>query len=133
MDYNQLLDRAQKSMPESVHEKGRFEIPKVIGHIEGNKTIISNFFQIASHMHRDPDHMLKYVLKGLATPGVFSGNKLVFGTKISASRLYDKIKQYADEYFFCPDCGKPDTQLARDGKVLIMKCAACGSKHTVKG
>jgi translation initiation factor 2 subunit 2 len=133
MTYEQLIERAQRSMPESVHEKSRFEIPKVIGHIEGNKTIITNFLQIASHLHREADHMLKYVLKGLATPGETKGNKLIFGTKISATRINEKIKQYADEYVFCPDCGKPDTQLAREDKVLILKCTACGSKHTVKG
>ncbi len=133
MDYDKLLKRAQKSMPESVHEKSRFEIPKVMGRVEGNKTIIVNFLQIASHLHRDPDQMLKYVLKGLATPGEKRGNNVVFGAKIPASRINEKIKQFCDEYVFCTECGKPDTQLTKEGKVLYLKCAACGSRHAVKG
>ena len=63
MDYAKLLDRAYKDMPESVLEKERFEIPKVRGHLEGNKTIISNFTQIISVLRRTEEHLLKYLLK----------------------------------------------------------------------
>ena len=52
MEYAELLKRAKENMPEVVYEKERFEIPKVVGHIERNKTIISNFTQIAQYLHR---------------------------------------------------------------------------------
>ena len=42
MEYELLLKRARERMPASVLEKGRFEIPSVKGHIEGNKTLIIN-------------------------------------------------------------------------------------------
>jgi translation initiation factor 2 subunit 2 len=132
-EYENLLKRAQKSMPESVHEKSRFELPKVMGRVEGNKTIIINFVQIANHVHRDVNQMLKYVLKGLATPGEFRGTNLILGTKVPASRINEKIKQFCDTYVFCNDCGKPDTKLIKEGKILFLKCTACGSKHPVKG
>src|SRR3989344_6380859 len=63
MEYAQLLKRARERLPESVFEKERFEIPKVRGHIEGNKTIIGNFGQIANVLRRPSDHFQKYVLK----------------------------------------------------------------------
>ena len=132
-DYDVLLKRAQQSMPESVHEKSRFEIPKVAGRIEGNKTLVINFVQIANHIHRDVDQLLKYVLKGLATPGEKRGSNVVFGAKIPASRINEKIKQFCDEFVFCTDCGKPDTQLIKEGKLTYLKCTACGSKHAIKG
>ena len=69
MDYEEMLAKARKELPSSVFEKSRFEIPKVIGHIQGNRTIISNFIQIADAFQRDINHMLKYILKELATPG----------------------------------------------------------------
>jgi len=80
-DYESLLKRAKKQMPESVLEIARFEIPKVRGHLEGNKTIISNFLKIAQGLNRDPEHLLKYVLKELATPGTIRGGEVNYWYK----------------------------------------------------
>ena len=133
MEYAQLLKRARERLPESVFEKERFEIPKVRGHIEGNKTIIGNFGQIANVLRRPSDHFQKYVLKELATPGELTRTgMLILGSKIAASRINDKIKQYALEFVLCPDCGKPDTEIKKEGDFSFLKCSACGSKHPVK-
>ena len=132
MDYKKALKRARENLPESVFEKERFELPKVRGHLEGNKTVISNFKQIASTLGRPVEHLLKYVLKELATPGDLRPSGLVIGTKTASSRINDKIKQYADEFVFCQECGKPDTQLIKEGELLYMKCQACGTKKPVK-
>ena len=132
MDYEQLLTRARENLPESVFEKERFEIPKVRGHIEGNKTVISNFGQIAETLRRRPEHLLKYVLKELAAPGLMRGGLLVLGTKIAASRINEKIRQYAHEFVLCSDCGKPDTEIIAEKDFSFLKCSACGSKNPVK-
>jgi translation initiation factor 2 subunit 2 len=132
MDYEQGLDRAFNNMPKSVLEKERFEIPKVLGHIQGNRTIITNFYQIAATLNRDVDHLLKFVLKELATPGDLKKTGLIFGAKISASRINEKIKKYADEFVLCNECGKPDSKLIKEGDFLYLKCQACGSKRIVK-
>lgn len=133
MKYEQLLKRARERLPESVFEKERFEIPKARGHLEGNKTVITNFQQIANTLRRPPEHLLKYVLRELATPGeITRSGLLVLGSKLPASRINEKIKQYAHEFVFCPDCGKPDTEIVKEGDFARMKCTACGSKHPVK-
>ena len=94
-DYATLLSRARTQLPDSVLEKERFEIPKVRGHMEGNKTIISNFQQIVQSLRRPPEHLLKYVLKQLAAPGEISrSGLLIIGTKINASRVNDKVREY---------------------------------------
>ncbi len=132
MDYEQMLERARKKLPEQAEETSRFEIPKVIGHIQGNKTIISNFYQIADTLRREPDHLVKYVLKELATPGELKKAALIIGTKISASRINEKIQQYAKEFVLCTECKKPDTKLVKEDKFLYLKCTACGARHPVK-
>lgn len=133
MDYNCLLKRAREKLPESVFEKERFEIPKVLGHFEGNKTVISNISSIANILRRDVDHLLKYLLKELATPGEINrSGLLVLGAKIPASRINDKIRQYAHDFVLCPVCGKPDTELRKDGGFLVLRCSACGNKQNVK-
>lgn len=133
MEYADLLKRARANMPESVYEKERFEIPKLRGHIEGNKTIISNFMQIAGALRRPVEHMLKYILRELATPGELrGGSTLVIGAKIAASRINDKIKQYAYDFVLCHECGKPDTEIIKEGDFLYLKCTACGTKKAIK-
>ncbi|MEK6943173.1 MAG: translation initiation factor IF-2 subunit beta [Nanoarchaeota archaeon] len=133
MDYKEMLEDARKSLPEVVFIKERFVIPKVIGHIQGNRTIISNFLQIATDLRREVEHLLKYVLKELATPGeIKKSGSLIMGTKISASRINEKIRQYANEFVLCAECGKPDTKLEKEGELLYMKCTACGVKNIVK-
>ncbi len=132
-DYEALLDQAKKELPETVQETSRFEIMKVRGHVEGNKTIISNFVQIADSLHRNPKHLLKYVLKELATPGEIVKNRVIIGSKVSAARLNEKIKQYADEFVFCKECGKPETTLTKDGNIYIIKCQACGARKSFYG
>lgn len=133
MDYESLLKRAKEKLPKVVYEIERFEIPKVKGHLEGNKTIISNFYQIVQTLRRPADHLLKFLLKQLATPGeIKKSGLLVFGAKISASRINQKIKEYAITYVLCPACGKPDTEIIKESGINTMKCLACGAKNLVK-
>lgn len=132
MDYDKLLKRARDQLPESVFEKERFEIPKALGHLEGNKTIISNFQKIAESLGRPVDHLLKYILRELATPGQLRQSALVIGTKVSASRINEKIRQYANDFVLCQDCGKPDTKLVKEGELSVLRCLACGAKKVVK-
>ncbi len=127
-----MLKKGRKEIPESVHERDRFEIPKVLGHLQGNRTIISNFTQIADTLRRKPEHLLKYVLKELATPGNLKRNSLLIGAKVPASRINEKIKQYANEFVLCKVCGKPDTKIEKDGAIANLKCSACGAKYVVR-
>ena len=128
-----MLKDVRANLPESVFIKERFEIPKVLGHIQGNRTVISNFLQIASTLRREVDHMLKFVLKELATPGeIKKSGSLIMGTKVPASRINDKIRQYANEFVLCFECGKPDTQIVKEDVLTYLKCTACGAKNIVK-
>ena len=132
-DYKTMLEDVRKSLPESVFVKERFEVPKVIGHIQGNKTIINNINQIADTLRRDINHLLKYVLKELAAPGeIKKSGALILGTKVPASRINNKIRSYALEYVFCKECGKPDTKFEKEGSIGYIKCAACGARNVVK-
>ena len=112
--YEKMLDEAYTQLPESVFEKHRFEIPKVVGHLQGNRTIISNFNQIASHLRRPVAHLLKYLLKELATPGAIRNGQLIVGTKIPASRFNEKIKKYAKKPILVATIGSKYTNLRRE-------------------
>lgn len=130
--YLSLLKEGYEEIPETSEEKERFEIPNVKGHVQGNKTIIINFYNIAQTLRRKPEHLCKFLLKELATPGDLAKNGIIIGSKVPASRINEKIEKYAEEYVFCKECGKPDTKLMREGKYLFLKCQACGARQSVK-
>lgn len=132
MEYKALLKRANERMPDVVHERDRFEIPKIRGHIQGNRTVLSNFGQIANQLRRNPEHMIKFVLRELASPGELKGGRAIIGAKVSASRVNEKIRQYAIAFVLCSQCGKPDTNLLMEGDFMILKCSACGHSAQVK-
>lgn len=132
MDYEKLLKKARKELPKISSKTERFEVPRVIGHIQGNKTIISNFNQIASTLQRKPEHLLKYILKELATPGDLKSTGLLIGRKVSSTRINEKIKQYVDIFVICPECKRPDTKLVKEGNITYLECLACGARHLVK-
>jgi len=130
-DYEKLLEKARKELPKSVLKAERFEIPKVKGHIQGNRTVISNFHQIAESFRRSPEHLLKFILKELAAPGDLTSSALIIGTKVSANRINEKIEEYVNIYVICPECKRPDTQLIEEGGITYIRCLACGVKKQV--
>ncbi len=132
MNYEELLGRAREKLPELVKEVSRFEVPKVRGHIQGNRTVISNFHQIADSIGRPLEHFLKYVLRELATPGDLKSNALMLGTKIPASRINEKVMQYVKEFVICKECNRPDTKLVKEDKITFIKCSVCGAKNPIK-
>jgi|SRR3989344_7039479 len=131
-DYLKLLDKAVSNIPEDAVETSRIEIPKATGRIEGNKTIVTNFNQICSFFNRDVQHILKFLLRELATPAKLEESRLIFGRKVNPVLINKKLKEYADIYVFCPVCKKPDTHLITEGDKLYIKCTACGARNNVK-
>ncbi len=130
--YEQMLNEAYKKVKAIGGSSERFEIPKVEGHFEGKKTIITNFFQIASHIRRNPEHFQKFILKELATSGQKEGDRLVLNNKIPSEKLNQKIEQYIKEFVICRECGKPDTELTKEDRLTFIRCLACGAKHSVR-
>jgi len=131
-DYEKLLDQAYKDIKPIEHNGDRFEIPKIEGHLEGTKTILTNLPQIANYLRRDFNHILKFLLKELATSGSFKENRTILMRKISSLRINEKIQDYAKEFVLCKECGKPDTELIKDKGFTFNHCLACGAKHSVR-
>jgi len=132
MNYDEMLTRGVDKMPVVVRERDRFEIPPVRGHLQGKRTVLSNFAQIANILRREPEHLLKYILRELASPGELLRDRAIIGARIPAARINDKIRHYAITFVLCAACGKPDTDLVREGEFLILSCSACGSRNHVK-
>jgi translation initiation factor 2 subunit 2 len=130
--YEELLNDAYKKIKKVEGSSDRFEIPKVEGHFEGKKTILTNFFQIASYIRRTPEHFQKFMLRELAAPGQREGDRLVLNMKVPSAKINQKIEQYVKEFVLCKECGKPDTELVKEDRFSFIHCLACGAKHSVR-
>jgi len=131
-NYEQLLDEAFSKIKKSGVNSERFEVPKIQGHFEGKRTILTNFFQIASYFRRDAEHFQKFLLKELATSGQIENDRLILNNKLPSSKINDKVEQYAKEFVVCKECGKPDTEISKEDRFVFIHCLACGAKHAVR-
>ena len=130
MEYEELLEIAHKNIKPS-KECGRFEIRKVEGHVEGSKTIISNFAQVTLCLRRKPEHLAKFLFKELATSGELCGDRLIFPRRVLSKEINEKIEKYVSSYVICPNCKKPDTELIEDAGQKYIKCLACGIRRPI--
>ena len=133
MEYEKMLLEGIRCLPKEISKKERFEVPRVKGHIQGNTTVINNFHQIIQDLGGDKNHILKFLLKELATPGDVTKSALILRRKVSASSVNEKVQKYAKAFVICSLCGKPDTKMIKEGGIGFIRCMACGSKNPVKG
>lgn len=131
-NYEKLLEEAYRKIKKTDAFSNRFEIPKIEGHFEGRKTILTNFYQIASHLRRKSEHFQKFMLKELAASGQKEGDRLVLNIKVPSSKINQKIEEYVNEFVLCRECKKPDTELVRKDRINFVNCLACGAKHSVR-
>lgn len=131
MDYEELLKRAKKNMPQ-FNATARFETPLAVVAVVKRQTSIKNFIDISKTLRREPSHMAKFLFKELAIPGAITGNELVLQGKISSMIINQRIKDYVNEYVICRECGKPDTSLHKEDYFTVLKCEACGARRTLK-
>lgn len=131
-NYEKLLNEAYSKVKKVESNGERFEIPKIEGHFEGKKTILTNFTQIAAHLRRTPEHFQKFLLKELATSGQIEGDRLILNNKVPSEKINAKIEQYAKEFVLCKECGKPDTEIIKEDRMSFLHCLACGAKHSIR-
>ena len=131
VSYEELLKRGLKAVPKKAERTERFVIPKAVVQKAGAKTIIVNFSEIAAALRRKEAHLLKFILKELATKGEIEGKRLTVLGNFSAEHINKKIAIYVKQYVTCPECGKPDTKLEKKDNYYFMVCEACGARHPV--
>ncbi len=131
-DYEFLLKRVRDSLPETIKHHERFEIPKAEVLQEGKNTIIRNFLTIAKRVNRDPTHIYKYLMRELGTAGTVQGERLILKGRISPSMVQRRVDSYVRTYVLCSECGSPDTELRKDGRIEILVCKACGAMRPVQ-
>ncbi|MDD4254695.1 MAG: translation initiation factor IF-2 subunit beta [Methanofollis sp.] len=130
--YEELLKKAYANITEIGPSAERFHIPEAKVYMEGKTTVIENFGDIAGYIRREPDHLMKYLVGELGTAGKIEGGRAVFNGKFEESVISSAIKNYVEDYVICSECGRPDTRLVKDDRILILRCDACGGHRPVR-
>ena len=131
MDYEKLLKRGLSRVPKKSKETSRFEMPRARVQPAGAKTIITNFMELRGVFRREQGHLLKFLLKELATKGELDGTRLTVIGRFTEDMINRKLELYAKQYVLCPECHKPDTKIIKEGDYWFLKCEACGARHPV--
>ncbi len=133
-EYLSTLKRARENLPAHVFEKSRFQIPNADVFREGNKTWITDWNRILKVINREEngDHLAKHLAGEFATSATEERGRLCLQGKFSRVMVNRELTSYVKDFVLCEECSKPDTKLAREGRILIKVCEACGARVAVK-
>lgn len=132
LKYEDMLDDAYKMLPPEVFKRERLEVPKASCTIFGSRTFLNNFKEICEALNRDPEHVLRYLSKEMATLGMIDGSRAVFQGKFECETLDRLVRRYMDEFVICPICKRPDTKIIKEKRLNFLVCEACGAKSPVR-
>jgi translation initiation factor 2 subunit 2 len=131
-NYDDLLKRACEQMPEVQAKKERLELPRIMIQTVGMRTTIAHFKEIADALDRDPQHLLKFLTREMATAATFHDSRAIFQGKFRSDSFERLIQRYLDAYVVCPVCKRPDTKIVKEKRLAFLVCNACGAKSSIK-
>ncbi|CBI15806.3 unnamed protein product, partial [Vitis vinifera] len=135
--YEELLGRVfnilRENNPELAGDRRRTVMrpPQVLR--EGTKkTVFVNFMDLCKTMHRQPDHVMAFLLAELGTSGSLDGQqRLVVKGRFAPKNFEGILRRYINEYVICLGCKSPDTILSKENRLFFLRCEQCGSGRSV--
>jgi len=119
-------------MPEVSAKKERLEMPRIYSSMVGMRTVISNFKDIAAALDRDPQHILKFLTREMATAATFQDGRAIFQGKFRSDVFERLLQRYLESFVTCPVCKRPDTRVIKEHRLSFLVCNACGAKSAIK-
>jgi translation initiation factor 2 subunit 2 len=133
-DYEILLSRLRDKLGNTTRKQAaRLELPTPQIIWVGQRTIFRNFMEFPKALNRDPEKLLLYLNKELASAGYIAGERVIFLGRKEPSSFGALIDRYVKDYVICPVCGSPDTRTEKSKKLGFLLCEACGAKSSIKG
>jgi translation initiation factor 2 subunit 2 len=134
LDYEKLLGRLQQNVSSTNRkEVSRLEIPDPQVIWVGQRTIFRNFMDFPKALRREPEKLLLYLNKELASAGYIAGDRVIFLGRKEPFSFGALIDRYVKDYVICPVCGSPDTRTEKSKKLGFLLCEACGARSSIKG
>jgi translation initiation factor 2 subunit 2 len=131
-NYNDLLKRARAQVPEVTLKKERLEMPRLFVSMVGMRTTISNFKDVAAMLDRDPQHILKFLTREMATAATYNEGRAIFQGKFPRDTFERLLQRYMEAFVICPVCKRPDTKIVKERRLSFLVCNACGARSSIK-
>jgi len=132
--YETLLNRIQGDLAHaSKKDSARLEIPEPQIIWVGQRTIFRNFMEFPKALRREPEKLLLYLNKELASAGYITGERVIFLGRKEPSSFGALMERYVRDYVICPVCQSPDTRTEKVKKLGFLVCEACGARSSIKG
>ena len=131
-NYDDLLKRAFAQIPQVSEKRERLELPRFYMNTVGMRTIISNFKEISDALDRDPQHIIKFLTREMATAATFNDSRAIFQGKFQRDSFDRLLQRYLEGYVTCPVCKRPDTKIVKEKRLSFLVCNACGAKSSIK-
>ncbi|CDQ60780.1 eukaryotic translation initiation factor 2 subunit 2-like [Oncorhynchus nerka] len=136
--YDELLNRVFNIMREKnpdmvAGEKRKFVMkPPQVVRVGTKKSSFVNFTDICKLLHRQPKHLLAFLLAELGTSGSIDGtNQLIIKGRFQQKQIENVLRRYIKEYVTCHTCRSPDTILQKDTRLYFLQCETCHSRCSV--
>ncbi|XP_058835471.1 eukaryotic translation initiation factor 2 subunit 2 isoform X2 [Topomyia yanbarensis] len=136
--YDELLQRVfeiilDKNPDMAGGRKPKFVMrPPQVLRVGTKKTSFANFTEICRTLHRQPKHLLDFLLAELGTSGSVDGNsQLIIKGRFQPKQIENVLRRYIKEYVTCHTCRSPETILQKDTRLFFLQCETCGSRCSV--
>ncbi|MBN3320470.1 IF2B factor, partial [Atractosteus spatula] len=133
--YDEVLNPVQRAgcSESCTGEKRKFVMkPPQVVRVGTKKTSFVNFTDICKLLHRQPKHLLAFLLAELGTSGSIDGNnQLVIKGRFQQKQIENVLRRYIKEYVTCHTCRSPDTILQKDTRLYFLQCETCHSRCSV--
>jgi len=131
-DYGDLLKRGCSQIPEVSLKRERLELPILHINTVGMRTIINNFKDLAAALNRDPQHIIKFLTREMATAATYHEGRAIFQGKFRRDSFERLLQRYTENFVTCPVCKRPDTTIVKEKRLTFLICNACGARSSVK-
>ncbi|KAL5196631.1 hypothetical protein ABZP36_000143 [Zizania latifolia] len=136
-NYDELLGRVfnilRENNPDLAGDRRRTVMrpPQVLR--EGTKkTVFVNLMDLCKTMHRQPEHVMMFLLAEMGTSGSLDGQqRLVIKGRFAPKNFEAILRRYINEYVICNGCKSPDTILSKENRLFFLRCEQCGSSRSV--
>ncbi len=110
----------------------RIELPQPQVMWIGNKTIFRNYMEFPRILRRDPNKILMFLAKELATAASLDGERAIFIGRKDTNSFAVLLGRYFKQTVQCPVCNSPDTHEDRLKRLQFLVCEACGARSPIK-
>jgi len=137
--YDELLTRVfdimrakNPNLVEGGKKKFVMKPPQVV-RVGTKRTSFVNFTEICKILHRQPKHLLAFLLAELGTSGTVDGtNQLIIKGRFQQKHIENVLRRYIREYVTCHTCRSSDTILHKETRLFFLQCETCGSRCSVQ-